>query len=279
MEADDQPLVKVPHLLPEGPTTGFAHRKCYFSQTSDCSSKLSKEHYISHAVLKTIPGGLVVAGAPWLPSGVRKELHAETLAAKVLCERHNKALSPLDKEVGRLFGIISTIYEEFRGKSSSTETSWHLCSGEMLELWGLKVIFGSHRGGVAASGGKPIRTTHGLDVETFLKLLSARHLSEPSGLYMIAPPERHARIVGPGVKAVPIGIHEPPRIGGVEIGIHGLDFDIVFDPSAVDGARVAGSVYRPRFLTFRKGQRRHTIMLTWSSQSLLMPELDLTFPE
>jgi hypothetical protein len=279
MGRDGRPLVKVPPLLPGGPVRGFAHRKCYLAQTQDCCPKISKEHYISHAVLKTIPGGLMVSGAPWLPADVREEMNATTLRAKVLCERHNKALSPLDKEAGRLFRIISGIYEEFKGNSSSAETSWHLCSGEMLEFWALKVMFGSHRGGIAASMGVPIRTSHRLDAVGLATVLSSRQLAEPRGLYVSALPERTARMVGPGVKVVPVGTHDPPRIGGVEIGIHGLDFDVVFDPSAVVGTRVAQSAYRPRRIIFRKAERRHIIVLTWAAKSFVTPCLEVSFRE
>jgi hypothetical protein len=100
MRLDGPPLVKVPPLLPEGAETGYSHLNCYLGHTRNCSRKLSREHYISAAVLRSIPGGLVVSGAPWLPLGASKEMYAETLTSRILCERHKLCPRSTKKQEG-----------------------------------------------------------------------------------------------------------------------------------------------------------------------------------
>ncbi len=183
LRSDGRPLVVVPRLLPAPPATGYAHPKCYLRSTCDCSHPRSREHYVSKAVLCTIPGKLVVSGAPWLSADGRQETEPNSLRAHVLCKRHNEAMSPLDKMAARVFSIIVAIYQDLRDPSRMTGVSWYLGSGEMLELWGLKVLYGIHHAGVAAIKRIPTRNSHSLVDTTFLEVLSAKHLKPPLGLY------------------------------------------------------------------------------------------------
>ncbi len=279
MRPDGRALVAVPWLLPRPPATGYGHPRCYLNHTGDCSAKISKEHYISHAVLRSIRGRLVVHGAPWLPAGVSKQINAKVLVSKILCERHNRCLSPLDDAVGKLFETIAMIYNDFRQGSELKTTSWHLSSGEMLELWGMKVIFGLYHSRIASSNRSPLLNSYLLDPTKLVQALASGHLQDPCGLYVDTARVKQTQTVRPGVLAIPIGTHEPPKIGGVQIGIHGLEFDIIFDPSAVQQKRIKQSDYRPRYLTFRRALRRHTIVLTWPSRVQREPELEVIFPE
>ena len=273
---DIYPRIAVPRLLPNEPTTGLANPRCYLRSTHDCVKKISREHYISDAVLQTIGGGLIVSGAQWQRAGETKEMQAKSLVANILCKRHNESLSPLDTAAGKVFQAIATIYDDLRASAEQPGNFWYLRSGEMLELWSLKVIFGLHRAGIATSNRQPIRDSHQLDSIKFIEALSARRLEEPCGVYVTAG--KHGQTVSKGVEVEGIGMHDPPKIGGVQIGIYGLEFDFVFDPSAVYRGRIQQSAYRPRCLTFRKGPRRHSILLTWppSSRLEIEPELEVT---
>jgi len=73
--------------------TGYRHPGCYASTSSDCSSRLSREHWLSASVLNAF-APITVSGMPW-QHGSQHTLPVRNLGAKVLCERHNKALSPL----------------------------------------------------------------------------------------------------------------------------------------------------------------------------------------
>lgn len=93
---DGRLRINKPRLHPPVPRTNFAHPKCYLNGTNDCSEEISREHYVSRAVLEQLGHGIKVTGAPWLAPGISLETTAESLTAKILCRRHNAALSPLD---------------------------------------------------------------------------------------------------------------------------------------------------------------------------------------
>jgi hypothetical protein len=69
----------------------------------DCSADLSAEHYISKSVLQAIGDTVAVSGVPLLSDGQEKEVGINSLTAKILCSRHNSALSLLDSAVGTFF--------------------------------------------------------------------------------------------------------------------------------------------------------------------------------
>jgi hypothetical protein len=85
-------------LNPPPPQTGFSHPRCYLSDTQDCSEEISQEHYVSRSVLEQIGPKVKVAGMLWLDDDQTLETNVDNLAAKILCKRHNEALSPLDQE-------------------------------------------------------------------------------------------------------------------------------------------------------------------------------------
>ena len=78
----------------------------------DCSTTLSREHFVSEGILRELSGGrrqVWVAGVPFLADGEHRFVASSSIAAKVLCIRHNNALAPLDAEALRLFRILRRI--------------------------------------------------------------------------------------------------------------------------------------------------------------------------
>lgn len=132
----------VPDPLITGPVTGFANPRCYGRSSNDCSEKVSREHWISAGIQRCImgDGALMWQGSPWL-SGEVREVGVGSGASKVLCVRHNVALSPLDAMAEVVFrriseGQVSLATEERPGNEFT------LCSGPLFERWLLKVIWG-----------------------------------------------------------------------------------------------------------------------------------------
>jgi len=123
---------------PSQPKSGDHIRTCYASRLADCSSRLSREHYISKNLLDYLnrDDGLTVSGLPWL-NGKEQTLPPNALASKILCERHNSALSPLDEMAVRFFQAFD---EE--GVAGSGQQLLHLFSGHDLERWLLKMLCG-----------------------------------------------------------------------------------------------------------------------------------------
>lgn len=134
----------VESLRPPGPLTGHAHPKCYLRDTNDCSHKLSREHYISASLLAQLGarGKVQVSGMPWQRPGETTDTGISSLTAKMLCERHNNALSPLDAEAAFFFSTLRTALIDLNHKTLSRKPIVHLVSGETIELWLLKVACG-----------------------------------------------------------------------------------------------------------------------------------------
>ena len=99
--------IPAPGALLLNARTGYSHARCYARAARDCSSKLSREHWISHGVLRSfsVDGRLYISGAPWL-DGAQVRLPTNALGANVLCTRHNNALSQLDMMAANLFRVL-----------------------------------------------------------------------------------------------------------------------------------------------------------------------------
>lgn len=105
----DMPIVAYTDTKPKGPKTNYAHAKCYAGVLNDCCKTISKEHYISKAVMDLM-GDMVKVTSPRLGFDA-KELPPKAIAANILCKRHNEALSPLDQVAKRFFSNLLNIDE------------------------------------------------------------------------------------------------------------------------------------------------------------------------
>lgn len=123
---------------PPPPQTFASLQSCYASPLADCSSKRSREHYISESLLDYLNrnNGLRVSGLPWIKE-VDQVFTPSALAARILCERHNSALSPLDMITVRLFQAFDE-----QGAVGSGQQLLYLFSGHDLERLLLKILCG-----------------------------------------------------------------------------------------------------------------------------------------
>ena len=127
---------------PPGPKTGLVSPNCYAAPLLDCDGeKATREHYISSTLLMRF-GALHVDGLSWAEG--TQQLTARTMTAKVLCERHNNALSALDTFIGEFDDVLTA--------SLQGDAGAHVFDGEDLERWALKVLLGlGVSGNLAAS--------------------------------------------------------------------------------------------------------------------------------
>jgi hypothetical protein len=144
---------------PKGPPTGIENPGCYAACLEDCSEKLSREHFISECVLKALSdrGMIELIGLPWIPDGSSKWVSTNGFAGKVLCERHNGALSGLDSVAMRLFDSLARIDDEFRDPALRGEDRVFLFNGHDIERWMLKTLCGLAFSGNASSWDGPVR--------------------------------------------------------------------------------------------------------------------------
>jgi hypothetical protein len=99
MQIDGHMQKALPSSTPSLPKTGFSQRNCYLGGDGNCSEGITAEHYISKAVLQVLGEQIKIDGMLWL-LGEEKIVGINSLTAKLLCKRHNNALSPLDSEAG-----------------------------------------------------------------------------------------------------------------------------------------------------------------------------------
>lgn len=128
------------NTTPPGHKTGYSHPNCYARSLQDCSHTISKEHYISKGILDLFESNTVqVSGAAWLNHSGSQSLTKSVLATKVLCQRHNEALSGLDSIAQKFFRFIL-------GKA---EDQWAMIvRGYEIERWMLKACCGVISSGI-----------------------------------------------------------------------------------------------------------------------------------
>lgn len=141
-------LIPAPGPLLSGPRTGYAHPKCIASGSHDCSEQISREHWLSANIqreLASAKGPALVSGAAWL-HGATKPVGANALASKILCARHNGALSPLDSIAGDFFRGVRDAQEALAlngpGSLGPADDYFLLANGPLIELWLLKLFLG-----------------------------------------------------------------------------------------------------------------------------------------
>jgi hypothetical protein len=119
---------------PPGPRTGLVTPKCYAAALGNCDGNpTTREHYVSESLLNRLGAKFFVEGVPWLDSP--RELTASTMVARVLCERHNSALWPLDTMIGNFYDVLA-------GAGEGREVGVRLFEGEDFERWALEILLG-----------------------------------------------------------------------------------------------------------------------------------------
>jgi hypothetical protein len=161
--------------IPVGPTTGESHPACFARSLNDCSRTISREHYISKGVLGLFGNSdPTVSGFPWLPDGNQKKVPIASLTGKVLCTRHNHALSPLDAVAVRFF----------TEPWLEPGTEVYLTCGYELERWLLKMLCS-----LVASGNAPLagqRLPSWTPPSEWLHILFGKeNVESPAGLHSI----------------------------------------------------------------------------------------------
>ncbi len=117
------------------PVTGYSNPKCYARALGDCNKKISVEHYVSRQVLELWSDkGIVTTNLPDLGNEkLLSEIPVKALGGKMLCERHNHALSGLD-QVGVNFCRFI--------RNQPVQPKYNVLNGFDLERWMLKLFLG-----------------------------------------------------------------------------------------------------------------------------------------
>jgi hypothetical protein len=229
--------------------------------TLNCSDQISGEHYISAAVLAQFGEVIRVSGAHWLEEGESRETTIGNLKANILCRRHNEALSPLDAEAGLFFAAILNVLKGLQRKTLSRKPNFRLISGEMLELWMLKVACGLYFG-IGSAERKRISDDHTIDLGKVERAFFLGKWDARGGLYMQAAPGDAIRVSG-AVGIAPITDQKEKFMAGATMTMLGLKFDLLFDTRTVNPGPWTALAKAPTELVWRRKDRQYSIILTW----------------
>ena len=154
----------------EGSVTGFSHRRCYAASTNDCSDKISLEHPLSEGILGAIGDGKTVeiSDSYWQQGRSRPErMSVKTLGSRMLCDRHNNALSAFDAAATRAQATLERYQMAQLVSPDPHGSEFDLISGEQFERWMLKMAWGFKAGAKEV----PASLRQGYEQKTLLRYL------------------------------------------------------------------------------------------------------------
>ncbi|VTU00749.1 Uncharacterized protein OS=Mesorhizobium sp. STM 4661 GN=MESS4_830393 PE=4 SV=1 [Gemmataceae bacterium] len=240
-------------LQPLGAVTGYQHPKCYAGGDTNCSPKISREHFISKTLLRQVElnNTAKVAGLKWQEPETFRLVPLDGLASHILCERHNHALSPLDDAMGRFFEAIGECDRALRPSAPNLAMGCRGFSGVDVERWMLKCIIG-----LAASGN--IKHCE-LKPECVDLLFGRIDWPEHWGLFFESTATQPIYHFG-SIRIETLIDPAKSLILAAKFGIRGLPFYLCLgrpsDPKSI-------GIWRPSAITFRTGKREETLSLTW----------------
>jgi SEC-C motif len=242
-------------IAPTGGITGFSHPQCFAKNDCNCSSKISREHFISETLLRQIElnGTAKVAGLNWQKPQTFNIIPIPTLAPKVLCERHNNALSPLDSTMGYFSQTLQDYDDSTHPSVQTPSNELRLFAGEDIERWMLKCLLGGTVSNNFSSRLKP----------ECLEILYGR-LDWPShwGLYIKAIPETtlyHSDSFGIETNVAP-----DKTILMARFVVRGLPLYLVMGKP--DDPNTFGT-WRPSFIVFEDRKIKKVIQFSWNLPS------------
>ncbi len=236
---------------PPGAPTGFGHPRCYARVLCDCSAELSREHVVPAAILRRLTTEGTVNVTREVDPHLRK-LTPTALAARVLCTRHNNALSDLDQVGTRFFLRIEELVRRTLGHP--VEPAPKLFNGSDLERFFLKVA-----SALVVSGWNG----HTRDVprEWCEAIWADGALIPPNGLYLLGGRGDLRPCFSPNEMVDPDG-----RCVGVHFNVCGVPFLLCFDVTRRGLRPDVQSRLRPTFIIARAGNSQHLIELAYEGR-------------
>ena len=250
------------NTTPPGPGTGHAHPSCFARDLKDCSSTVTREHYISQSILGLFgPGGFTVSGMPWIPNGDKKRVSSASLTGKMLCERHNQALSPLD-------AVAAEFFHFFTAEWAGDGVDVFLTRGYDLERWLLKMMCGLVVSGNATLDGKRL-STWTPPPEWLEILFGSADVVTPAGLHYIT-----ANYQAAAASLLVVPLFKPATAHPIALvfAVEGIAFLFAMEePQKKRDASVtrARTHYRPMALQLRRGPRVREAHFGWRDGELV----------
>jgi hypothetical protein len=162
--------------------------RCYLSSFGCCSSKMTREHFVSKNILARVATNSLITiedAGHFFRGKERVEVGIDDFVAKVLCDTHNGALGPLDAAAGLAFLTIEALVKDIKriADEKTALESFQISSGLDFERWMIKVFCGLVAAGkIRGSSGQTLQLG---DLPSCLldALLGSTSLPSPLGLY------------------------------------------------------------------------------------------------
>ena len=259
----------------------YSNPGCYASSRANCSRKLSGEHFVSESVLRlTGAKAITTTSYPWNQNGDPRTIGISSFTAKVLCTRHNSALSKSDT-AARDFAAMMTYFgrqlltdEELNRDSEEVDVP-----GEELQRWVLKTLITHSETAVLRAGDRIVRRR---DEDRAIEVLfDDARWPRRWGLYVspsLSSPltPAHLRTVYGGCQPY---VHNDGYLLGGTVWLGGIAFCLaLFPPASDDGGPFDGACFRPGAIRFVIGETVKGIRLSWrdgSTHDVLSYDCDL----
>ena len=254
--------------LPQTAAHPSLNDRCYFSSHGDCSSKITREHFISRNILERITTDkLAIENAGHIFGGKNKvEIGIDAFTAKVLCDVHNPALSPLDTAAGVAFSTIEALIKDIAKTADPAAAirSFHLSSGVDMERWLIKVYCGLVAAEKIRGATGKILQRNALPSYFFDALLGTSSLPSPLGLYQHTFVGQKRRL-GAGIDIGTIQLTDGSGdVGGLLLNLGPINLILVTSTAFGQSFKEPNWYRHPTFLlNVRQGSCRIAYLLTY----------------
>jgi len=257
---DGRPAMALGGLVPPVPVTGEAQSGCYMAATANCGGGLSREHYISRGLIDGPE--LRVRGLPWQCEEVAY-YSPDNLVARILCRRHNAAMSPLDAHAIRFFLALEAGLKHAQRRSPSRKSRFFMTSGDGLELWAMKTLASLYASRIDFTTPDHRFRDFEPPMDRIVTELSAQNPRSIMTLSVPLTQDAHEERVGR--RAVSIGpiVHEESRrLSGLLVRMHGIA--LVFNIDLPDEDTLSEEeIARPDMIDLIGMGRTSRIFLSW----------------
>jgi hypothetical protein len=253
------------------PPLSARHPKCAFRDLGACSTDGSLEHYVSDEVQATLREALL---ACLTPEGKREFESQPSLVeiapARVLCTRHNNALSALDAVATHLArGLCSVSLAMLSGALLRGWPKWTLVNGHDVERYMVKMLIGAAAAGLPGIG--PWRMPRNIATATQFQvrvLQGVESLRRPNGLYVKASSDLETggqvtnRVPDLGVR--PLFESDASALAGVLFRIFGIDLVLWCSEQGTAPRQDLGDLaYRPTTVDTQSKTSHVATLLAW----------------
>ena len=251
------------------PKTNYSHSKCYASETNDCSTKISSEHYISHGILSELAndkGMVKVGGMTWNEEEKQVWVPADRLGANVLCKRHNNALSGLDSVAIEYFKAIRKTSWEYNNEGSDAKNTVRIFNGTDFERWMLKLLIGGVASNNMEAKNVPEQKSWKPPIDWINVLFGDVGMPKKLGLYGTSQIQEIVLKEG-GVAAACLS-NSQASIIGLSLIFQGFKFVLAMVKPNLDDedSILKNSLYRPGNFEFRSQGKSKVVALCWDDE-------------